>query len=232
MLLGSVNMNYKSCLAIVLVVLISSCSSQPQNPPATEKFKNIAFNYGLFDSELPHKNTYSDIFHLTTEQKDNLLAQVNKRIDSGKAKHIALSEFLASRLSNFTYYGETYEAEKSARLNKGNCMSLAVLTGAFAEAIDLEYSFREITTLPVFDKQNNLILSSTHVQTILYDESFLPEEDYIYISKPGIVIDYFPSNYNLAGKKVSKSAFISMYYKNFAADALIDDQLSQAFRLA
>jgi len=223
---------FRSCLATFLVVLISACSSSSQSPPPTKVPFNIALNYDLFDATPQQINMSDDIFYLTTVQKKELLTQVNKRIALGKPKHIALYEVLQSRLSNFTYYGETYKAEAGVRLNKGNCMSLAVITGAFAEVIGLEYSFREINTLPIFDKQNNLILSSSHVQSLLYDESFIPEENVIYIAKPSIVIDYFPDSDNRIGKQVSKASFISMYYKNLSADALINNQLAEAFNLA
>jgi len=189
-------------------------------------------NYDLFDVMPQQEKISDDIFYLTTEQKTEVLTQVNKRTALGEPTHEALSKVLQSRLGSFTYYGETYNAEEANRLNKGNCMSLAVLTGAFAELIGLDYSFRELTTLPIFDKQNNLILSSSHVQSILYDDRFLPEDDVIYFSKPSIIIDYFPDNNDLKGRRISKSAFISMYYKNLAADALINEQLGEAFYLA
>jgi Tfp pilus assembly protein PilF len=222
----------KSSLVTFLVVFISSCAGHSKVSLPPEAFKDIVLNYELFDATSQQDNISDDIFYLTPEQKTEVLTQVNERIALGEPKHEALSKVLQSRLGNFTYYGETYNAEKATRLNKGNCMSLAVLTGAFAELMGLEYSFRELTTLPIFDKQNNLILSSSHVQSILYDDSFLPEDDVIYFSKPSIVIDYFPDNNDLKGRRVSKSAFISMYYKNLAADALIKDQLSEAFSLA
>jgi len=223
---------FRICFTTFLIVFISSCSSHSKLPPPTEEFKNIAFNYDLFTDESEKEAIAEDIFYLTVEQKKEVWAQVNKRIALGELKHEALSKVLQSRLGSFTYYGDTFNAEEATRLNKGNCMSLAVLTGAFAELIGLEYSFRELTTLPIFDKQNNLILSSSHVQSILYDDSFSPEEGFIYISKPSIVIDYFPDNNNLKGRKISKSAFISMYYKNLAADALINNNLDEAFNLA
>jgi len=222
----------KSCFVTFLVVFISSCSSHSKVSPPSEAFKDIVLNYDLFDVMPQQEKISDDIFYLTTEQKTEVLTQVNKRTALGEPTHEALSKVLQSRLGSFTYYGETYNAEEANRLNKGNCMSLAVLTGAFAELIGLDYSFRELTTLPIFDKQNNLILSSSHVQSILYDDRFLPEDDVIYFSKPSIIIDYFPDNNDLKGRRISKSAFISMYYKNLAADALINEQLGEAFYLA
>lgn len=223
---------FRSCLTTFLVVFISACSSSSQTPEPKKAFFNIALNYDLFDATPQQISMSDDIFYLTTEQRIEILAQVNKRIALGKPRHKALSSVLQLRMGSFTYYGETYSAEEAMRLNKGNCMSLAVLTGAFAEVIGLEYSFREINTLPIFDKQNNLILSSSHVQSILYDESFIAEDNVIYITKPSIVIDYFPDSDNRMGKQVSKASFISMYYKNLAADALINNQLPEAFNLA
>ncbi len=133
---------FRICLAAFLVVSLSSCSSHKKSPLPTKEFKNIALNSGLFDDTSKQESFSDDIFYLTPEQKTEVLTQVNKRIALGEPKYEALSKVLQSRLGNFTYYGETYSAEETTRLNKGNCMSLAVLTGAFAEAIGLEYSFR------------------------------------------------------------------------------------------
>lgn len=172
------------------------------------------------------------LFVLTIPQQDIILSAVKKKQKQGFKLHQALYEVLQYELTNFTYYGETYNAETAMRLNKGNCMSLAVLTTAYAKLLGLEFSYREVSTLPVFEKKNNLIISSSHVQTIIYDADDTTESSSRYVRRSGLVIDYFPSKDNHAGKYIGENDFISMYYKNLAGDALVENDLTMAFKLA
>jgi Flp pilus assembly protein TadD len=222
----------QSILTIIIVAILSSCSNVSNEHAPIKIVKSVPLNYELFDWIQNKSDVEQDIFYLSQKKKNELLATIEQKMLSGTPKHLALSEVMTSMLGQFTYYGETHYAEDVASLNKGNCMSLAVLTGAFAEVIGLDFSYKEVRTLPVYSKENNLLLSSTHVQTILYDESFTPQNNYVYFSKPSVVIDYFPVNSNKAGRSVSKASFISMFYKNLAANALIQNNLDRAFYLA
>ena len=138
---------------------------------------------------------------------------------------------IESKLSNFTYYGETLTAEQAIRLNRGNCMSLAIVTTAYAMFLGLDYSYREVTTLPIFEKKNDLILSSSHVKTVIYPEG-ISRQDYVKSNLDVIVIDYFPNQNNRDGKRLKASDFISFYYRNIAADALVEGDVALAFNLA
>lgn len=51
----------------------------------------------------------------------------------------------------------------------------------------------------------------------------------MYFSK--IIIDYFPSSRGIKGGKVSNEDFVSMYYQNLAAKALVDEDLNKAYSL-
>lgn len=190
------------------------------------------FNFSLFDLRVSQNNSYDKLFKLSPQQEANILAAVQIKELQGFKRHEALYEVLQERLDNFTYYGETYSAETSMRLNQGNCMSLAVLTTAYAKLLGLDFSYREVNTLPIFSKKNNLILSSSHVQTIIYDAEFTTQPGQLFLQKPGLVIDYFPSKNNRSGKYLDEDAFIAMYYQNLAGDALVDNNLDKAFLLA
>ena len=132
-------------------------------------------------------------------------------------------------MGNFTYYGATYNATTAMRLNKGNCMSLAIWTTAYAKLLGLDFSYRAVYTLPVFSKKDDIILSSSHVQTVIYDSTFVAEENYHYFSLPSITIDYFPDASNDKGGEFSYKTFIALYYQNRAAEALVEKDLSKSF---
>ncbi|AAZ26102.1 tetratricopeptide repeat protein [Colwellia psychrerythraea] len=111
-------------------------------------------------------------------------------------------------------------------------MSLAILTTAYAKIIGLDFSYRKVSTLPIFTKKEDVILSSSHVQTIIYDPSFIADQNTFYLANPAVVIDYFPSKSHRSGIKFSLETFLAMYYKNIAADALADKDLNKSFLYA
>lgn len=228
-------MNYMLLtLALLLSLLISSCASntKPQQSEDINQAIEIPINYSLFSNIENEQLNTEDVFFLTQEQQKEFLFTVDQHIANGLAPHTALSEVLTERLANFTYYGETYDATTAIRLNKGNCMSLAILTTAYAKLIGLDFSYRKVSTLPVFTKKDDVILSSSHVQTIIYDPSFIADKNVFYLSNPAVVIDYFPSKSHRSGRKFSLETFLAMYYKNIAADALADKDLNKSFLYA
>lgn len=211
---------------------LSACSNNNFPEGTTKQEVSIPINRALFSFAQTRLNTPEDLFILSPSQQKIIISEVQKKQAQGLKLHEALRAILSTKLSNFTYYGETYAAEVAMRLNAGNCMSLAVLTTAYAKLLGLEFSYREVNTIPVYEKENNLILSSSHVQTIIYDADFVQNPNEFYFIKPSIVIDYFPNKNNRVGKLFDESAFISMYYRNLSADALVDNNLTRAFMLA
>lgn len=220
--------------SLALLVVISACANNNSYDKSAKERANIdiPFNRALFLDDEKTINIQGDMFTLSLSQQSIILSAVNKKQEQGLKLHKALEAVLSTKLSNFTYYGETYNAEKTMKLNSGNCMSLAILTTAYAKLLGLNFSYREVNTIPVFEKKNNLILSSSHVQTIIYDADFIENSGKFYLQKPGVVIDYFPNKNNRVSKSFDESTFISMYYRNLAADALVDNELTKAFILA
>lgn len=228
-------MNYMLLIATLLLsLLISSCASitKPQQEKDINQVSEVPINYSLFPNIENEQLISEDVFFLTPAQQKEFLFAVDQHIANGLAPHKALSEVLAERLANFTYYGETYDATTAISLNKGNCMSLAILTTAYAKLLGLDFSYRKVSTLPVFTKKDDVILSSSHVQTIVYDPTFIKDESILYLSSPAVVIDYFPSKNHRSGRKFSLETFLAMYYKNIAADALADKNLNKSFLYA
>ncbi len=219
---------------MVVLITISACTTKSSLDNQAQHQSNIEIpiNNQLFANNTMPLSIQDDMFTLTLTQQQVVISAVQKKQQRGVKLHQALYDVLNDKLSSFTYYGENYNAEQAMRLNKGNCMTLAVLTTAYAKLLGLEFSYRKVNTLPVFKKQNNLIISSSHVQTIIYDNEFSEDDSAFYIRRPGLVIDYFPDKNNNAGEYLNELDFISMYYKNLAGDALVVNDLPSAFMLA
>jgi tetratricopeptide (TPR) repeat protein len=213
-----------------LIIVISACSSSPKTK--LTDFSNIALNNQAFNTNNIQALTEQELFTLTAEQQQSFLTFHQKKLQQGIKSHYIISDYLHDYLTNFTYYGQTYTATQTMEKRQGNCMSLAIFTTALARLVNVEISYREVSTIPVFEQHNNILLSSSHVQSILYDPDFVAKEDYLYLSKPSVVIDYFPSKSNVAGRNLDHQQFIGMYYQNIAANALVLSAIDKAFLYA
>lgn len=230
---GNVKIIIRNLSVYILLCMVSACASRSVNIDDVQSKQtfDIPINKQLF-TNYKAIDVDDDIFELSKNQQETILLLVKQKQAQGLKLHQALASVLSSKLSNFTYYGATYNAEKTMRMNSGNCMSLAILTTAYAKLLGLKYSYREVNTIPVFEKRNNLILSSSHVQTILYDTEFVESPGVFYFQKPSVVIDYFPNKNNRVGKSFTEPSFVAKYYRNLASNALVENKLAKAFALA
>ncbi|WP_133408206.1 tetratricopeptide repeat protein [Parashewanella tropica] len=225
----------KTCFSLIALTTlwICGCSSAPK--PALKVDDNAALaveikiNRALFKLN-QQLLVIDDVFALTKGQQQDFLSYYHAALSEGQRPDKIVSEYLERKLNNFTFYGETYDASTALMLNKGNCMSLAVLTTALAKLVNVEMDYIEVNTPPIFEKQNGVIASSTHVQSRLYapikEGDVSPKFKWMRASS---IIDYFPSVSNYAGRLVSQKEFIAKYYNNLAANALIGNKLDDAF---
>lgn len=219
-------MKLETVLVIAFLMISAGCSHTSNVPQATLKASIINEELFPLAIELIDEN---ELFELTAAQKTTFLSFYERYHQTGMKKHKVIERILTHNLSNFTYFGRTYRASDAMALNQGNCMSLAILTTAFAKLINVEIDYRKMHSLPVFEKHGNVILSSSHVQSVLYDPTFVAAKDRFYFNKPSIVIDYFPDNNDIRSKKLDFNQFVAMYYVNMASEFYIKGNDDSAF---
>jgi hypothetical protein len=106
------------------------------------------------------------LFRLTNEQIADfqMFANSPKNIELDKNRIVA--DYLKSHLKNFNYYSDTLIAKDSLIKQQGNCLSLAILTKAYAELNNIEIDYQLVETTPVYQKEGNLVLSSQHIRIV------------------------------------------------------------------
>ncbi|MEO3878175.1 tetratricopeptide repeat protein [Rheinheimera fenheensis] len=213
----------------ITTLLLAGCSAKPTSNP-TVAVTPLPQSVLLQTAESPIPSV-TDIFTLTGEQQREFLAYFNAPSRQTIAKHRRIYHFLAEHLAGFNYQGENYTAAQSYQYKSGNCISLAVLTKALADLVGVQIEFQTIVSAPVYSIESDFMLSSDHVRTFLYDPDFVEEEDRVYFSRPAIVIDYLPAGTDITGPRVSSQTFIAMFYRNLAADAVLQGNYTQALAL-
>ncbi len=167
---------------------------------------------------------------LSDAQATDLLAVLNDPRKHRTPRHELLFKYLQDTTSNFTYYGQTLPASAALALQSGNCMSLAVLTTALAKVAGIEIGYQLMEDVPVFEYEGNLVIKGVHLRTILYQAAWTPPIfSTLLIARPGLQVDYFPTQRERFIANVSEARYLAMYYQNVAVEALEQGNLDSAY---
>jgi tetratricopeptide (TPR) repeat protein len=221
------------CLCLLL--LLSGCvvthkttqseSNALEKPVANLQWRSDFFNW----VEVP---SIPSLFKLSEDRQNHFLnyyyAQTNQAVEG----HIRLYDYLDNFLDGFDYKGKTYNAHLASTEQAGNCLSLAVLTKAYASLANLEIEFRQVNSAPIYQRSVGVMTISSHIQTHLYaPKKILKDKHSINILRSKIIIDYFPSSQRYIGGVVKDEDFVAMYYQNLAAEAIIEREFDLAYSL-
>ncbi len=214
----------------VIGLLIVSCSNI--QPNKEDKYqdkvaKTIALP-PLLESEhfgeRPQFISIDEVFKLSKEQRSQFLSFFNHPQNQEELAHTRVFKYLESKLSGFTYNAQTTTATEALEQNYGNCLSLAILTTALASMAKVDIDFQLVETRPVYQKTDDIIVSSQHIRTVLLS----PAKKGV-IFRGRIYIDYFNEYGTNMLRAVEKDEFQSMYYTNLAAESLMKEELNQTY---
>lgn len=210
-------------LLYALIQLLAACSSI--ETPSTVTNSTPRPDFPNIFSAKPEMASLNDIHQLSPEQEQSFLSYYNDPANQLIDQHQRLANYLFE--NNFLYEYETYTASNALAFNRGNCMTLAIVTTALADLADIPVAYQLIETSPVYrlNLEGSVANRGVHIRSLL----FKPQEEGSTEELSGIQVDFFPSgNSNIAGN-VSNNEYIAIYYRNIAAQALSDEDYSSAY---
>lgn len=215
---------------------LASCASTPlshsnrslhnQTPHGFEAIKSI-INPQIFGPR-PDIPDIPSLYTLDAQHQADLISYMNDPAFEAVSPHKRLANFIEKNIGDYHYRGNTYTASESLDFKAGNCVSLAIVTTAYAKVAGIQISYQEAHSLPVYGRDQGVETISSHVVTKLYDPNFVREPNVIYAIAPHVVIDYFPTSNSWRGTSVSEDEFNSFYYRNVASDLLIEGRIDEA----
>lgn len=167
------------------------------------------------------------VYELTTEQRSHFLEEFNSSEYRSTPKHRRIYKYLENYLESFKYYEETLVAKETLNQNRGNCLSLAILTKSLADLVDIETDYQLVQTTPIYQKESNLIVSSQHIRTVLYKPE--TESNGWTFLRSRIIIDYFPDKRSRILRSVDEGEFRSLYFTNKAVESMIQNDNDKAY---
>jgi tetratricopeptide (TPR) repeat protein len=220
---------YQSGLFGVFALLIQSCTTIPGASPVQQALGVSTIYSGDNFGHRPSIQTPEDIHRLTEKQQTEFLAYLNKPRYANTEKNEALFEYLQDKVEGYQYEGVTLSASDALSLNGGNCMTLAILTSALAQIAGIEIDYELMDDIPLYEINDRTILKGVHIRTILYNKTLNTEENLLLLSRPGIKIDYFPTNRQRFIANLDENDYLTMYYDNVAVEALMANDLNRAY---
>jgi len=215
-------------LILLSMLVLSACAIVPapnitEKPPAPPIIKNLYI--------VPSQPTValSDIYTIDDIQKKQFLSLYNSSSYLNLLPNKRISRYLQENLGEFSFFADTLTANESLTRKQGNCLSMAIVTKALAELVNVEAQFELVATPPLYQKAGDVILISQHVRTLLFDPKPGELPGYDPLWRSFIRFDYFSAGQSYRLRKVDELEFHTMYYTNKAAEALGRNEDALAF---
>lgn len=219
----------KFIVLLTLSALLSACIVSEVNSGHNQSLA-ISLETDRFGKR-PAVISIAEVHELTGEQRLAFQRYFHDSRNRDTAPHKRVSDYLISITGGFNYRGETYVAREALEHSAGDCLALAILTTGLARLANVEVEYQLIDSAPVFESRGNHIRRTLHVRSLLIDPNWEAPEGYFVLARPGISVDYFPSKFSRFIRNIDETEYFAMYYRNIAADAIEDQNLSEAYWL-
>jgi Flp pilus assembly protein TadD len=123
----------------------------------------------------------------------------------------------------------TRDAAATFDTRSGNCLSLVIMTAAFARHLDIPVSYQAVLLDDFHSRSGDLQFVSGHVNLVLSPRALRPSRD---ADEPhALVVDFLPQ-IELRGvrtKSLTEATIVAMYFNNRAAELLAEGQVTAAY---
>ena len=217
------------CLTGVLCALLAACAHRPPEPA-----ENV--------TDLLHDDFYAQplepvdpqsVFAFSPEMRrfaEHELSTASKLRDPRAALLETLSK--PEKLRLVYDASRTRNAAQAFEARAGNCLSLVIMTAAFARHLGVGVSFQSVPYEESYTRSGDLLFASMHVNLVL---RVLTQRIIFTAPEPDdLTVDFLPAA-ELRGKRaelLQEQTVMAMYFNNRAAELLADGDSQAAYRHA
>jgi Tfp pilus assembly protein PilF len=212
-------------LAILVAVLGAACTTRPVVPDT----QAALFNDAAFQpAGVPI--AAADVFRMTPAMRDYFdrevaPTQLKRGVQRGLIDALYAREQLKLRYDN----EYTRTAAEAFEARAGNCLSLVVMTAAFAKHAGMPVRYQSVSVDPSYGRRGNLFFSIGHVNVSL--GRYLSVSSADARSSDWLTIDFLPQADT--GRQrfatVEEPTLVAMFMNNKAAEALGAGRLDDAY---
>jgi Tfp pilus assembly protein PilF len=210
---------------LLLCVLLSGCASAPPPSPSLAGL--------LDDSAFPAPAapvTASDLFTLSPAMAAHLRSRAfqAKLREQGAARGLVHALYDKSDLQLDYDATRTQTAAQTYAQRSGNCLSLVIMTAAFARELGMRVRFQGVDAGETWSRANSLYLVSEHVNIHLAPHAPTPNS---YDPDSELTVDFLPLRDagRLRTRELEEADIVALYLNNRAVEELVQGRTAEAY---
>jgi Flp pilus assembly protein TadD len=210
--------------SLLICILLAACANAPTAPSSEGLFHDKAF------AAPAERISADEIFALSDEMKRYAHTEMAGPIRSKGVQRGLIDALYRRGLLKLEYDAEmTRNAAQAFEARSGNCLSLVIMTAAFAKELGLDVVYQSAIIPETWSRSADLYLASGHVNITLghrlgarYGGS---------IGDDPFVIDFLPPEEarSLRTRRIGEPTVVAMYMNNRAAEALAQGRVDDAY---
>ncbi len=208
----------------LLCLLLTSCAS----PPKVVTQPDFLLRDGLFASPSQHISA-TDVFALSESMKRYVKNEIAGEIRTrGPQEGLAEALHKKGKLQLEYDAAATRNASEAFEARSGNCLSLVLMTAAFAKELGLPVRYQSAYLEETWSRSGDLLVRSGHINITLGPRLF--DAGTIRWLHP-LTIDFLPVQEirGLRTQEISESTVVAMYMNNRAVEVLSQGRLDDAY---
>jgi Tfp pilus assembly protein PilF len=215
--------------ALLACVFLAACATTAPVAPAPKA--NHLFHDELFAGPSERVNA-EEIFALSDDMRRYLSGDIARLLRVRKPQVALIDALYDKGQLKLDYDTEvTRTAAETFAARAGNCLSLAIMTAAFAKEMGIPVRYQRILVDDAWSRSGDLYFSSTHVNLTLGGSPYGRVLDY---ADAATTIDFLPPG-DSRGRRlrvIGEDTIVAMFMNNRAAESLSRGKLDDAYAWA
>ena len=208
---------------LLLCFWLAACAEVPVAPPPAALFDDAQF------AAPAERIDAGDVFALSDEMRHYIDHELAQSLSS-RGFERGLLEALYKRSQLKLEYDSkvTRNAAQAFAARSGNCLSLVIMTAAFAKALGLPVTYQSAYADETWSRSGDLYFKSGHVN-ILLGRRLIDRGNERETTR--LMIDFLPAGelQGLRTTPISEETVVAMYMNNRAAEALARGEIDSAY---
>jgi Tfp pilus assembly protein PilF len=212
--------------AILLLALLAGCASAPRADLPPGLFSDAAFAAPSEPADA------SQLFALSPAMRAYAHSPAfSQRVrDKGPVQGLLEALYKKGELRLEYESSMTRNAAQTFAARSGNCLSLVVMTAAFAQELGMAVRFQSVDVDDTWSRKASLYLASAHVNLALgrRPTDILHGAD---LMERLVTVDFLPppDAARFHTRALEESDIVTLYMNNRAAEALVQDRIDDAY---
>ena len=210
--------------AVIAVALLSACAAAPIAPPPPDELLRDAL-FGPASERISAK----DVFALSGAMKRYLRQDLAGPSATSGPRQALIDAVSHGQLKLEYDSVRTRSAAEAFEARAGNCLSLVIMTAAFAKELGIEVQYHRASIADMWSRDGNIYFLNGHVNLSLGKRYVDPRT--LYDAAELMTIDFLPGRElrGLRTEAVEEATIVAMFMNNRAAEALVRGRLDDAY---